>query len=44
MKHCLYIHQDYQLPRPSLCPLYEISCEQAHFPQVLCAKYYYKTM
>ena len=35
MKHCLYIHQDYQAPKLSLYPLDEISCEYAHFPQVL---------
>ena len=31
MKHCLNIHQDYQPPKPSLCPLYEISCEWPTF-------------
>ena len=44
MKHCLYIHQDYQPPKLSQYPQDEISCEQDHFPQVLCAKSYYKTM
>ena len=41
MKHCLYIHQP---PKRSLYALDEISCEQAHFPQVLYAKCYCKTM
>ena len=40
MKHCLYIHQDYQPPKLSLYLLEEISCEWAHFPQVLYAKCY----
>ena len=44
MKHWLYIHQDYQRPKLSQYPQDEISCEQDNFPQVLCAKYYYKTM
>ena len=44
MTHCLYIHQDYQPPKLSLYPLDEISCESAHFPQVLYATCYYKTM
>ena len=44
MKHCLYSHQDYQPPKPSLYTLDEISCELAHFPQVLYTKCYCKTM
>ena len=44
MKRCLYIHQDYQPPKLSQYPLDKISFEQAHFPQVLCAKCYYKSM
>ena len=44
MKRCLYIHQDYQPPNLSLYPLDEISCEYAHFPQVLYTKCYCKTM
>ena len=27
MKHCLYIHQDHQLPKPYLYLLDEISCK-----------------
>ena len=44
MKHCLHIHPDYQPSTLSLYPLHEISCEWTHFPQVLYAKCYYKTM
>ena len=40
----MYIHQDYQPWKLSLCPMDKIPCEQAHFPQVLYAKYYSKTM
>ena len=44
MKHCLYIHQDYQPPKCSLYHLGKISCELGHFPHVLYAKCYCTTM
>ena len=39
MKHCLYLHQDYQPPKLSQYPLHRISCEYTHFSQVLYAKW-----
>ena len=44
MKHYLCIHQDCQLSILSLYLLDEISCEYAHFQQVLYAKRYCETM